>query len=72
MRIVLVVGRICLLDCNLFEPVDVDLGAHGRFDDRSVDDKPLPAPIAHPIAYGAAASASVAALGAIAWRLLRR
>lgn len=22
MRIVLVVGRICLLDCNLFEPVD--------------------------------------------------
>ena len=57
---------------NLFEPVDVDLGAHGRFDDRSVDDKPLPAPIAHPIAYGAAASASVAALGAIAWRLLRR
>lgn len=57
---------------NLFAPVDVDFGAHGRFDDRAIDDKPLPAPVAHPVAYGAVASAGALALGAIAWRLVRR
>jgi hypothetical protein len=56
---------------NLFQPVDVDLGAHGRFDDRAIDDRPLPAPIAHPAAYAAAAAAALA-FGATAWRLLRR
>ncbi|HEX3265521.1 MAG TPA: SDR family oxidoreductase [Candidatus Limnocylindrales bacterium] len=57
---------------NLFEPVDADQGAHGRFDAEAIDDRPLPAPIAHPVAYGAAASAGALAIGAVAWRLLRR
>lgn len=56
---------------NLFEPVEVDPGAHGRFDDRAVDDRPLPAPLAHPLRY-AAASAAALAVGATAWRLRRR
>jgi short-subunit dehydrogenase len=58
---------------NLFEAVDgdVDFGARGRFDDQAIDDKPLPAPIAHPVAYGAVASAGALALGALAWRLRR-
>jgi short-subunit dehydrogenase len=56
---------------NLFEPVDLDPGAHGQFDDRAIDDKPLPAPIAHPLGYGVAAAVT-AALAGLAWRITRR
>jgi hypothetical protein len=55
---------------NLFEPVETDFGAHGRFDAQAVDDRPLPAPIAHPVGYTAAAAAAVAA-GLLAWRATR-
>jgi NAD(P)-dependent dehydrogenase (short-subunit alcohol dehydrogenase family) len=55
---------------NLFEPVDVDPGAHGRFDDRSIDDRPLPAPIAHPVGFAAAAIGTTAAI-ALARRIGR-
>jgi hypothetical protein len=47
---------------DLFAPVNIDHGAHGRFDDRAIDDRPLPAPLAHPVAYGAAAAATVGAI----------
>jgi NAD(P)-dependent dehydrogenase (short-subunit alcohol dehydrogenase family) len=57
---------------NLFEPVDVDAGAHGRFDEQAIDDRPLPSPMAH--AGWAAVGVSgllAAAAAAAAWRLRR-
>ena len=56
---------------NLYEPVEIDPGAHGRFDDRAIDDAPLPAPIAHP-GWTAVASAGALALAGLAWRVSRR
>jgi NAD(P)-dependent dehydrogenase (short-subunit alcohol dehydrogenase family) len=58
---------------NLYDPVDLDPGAHGSFDDRAIDDKPLPAPLAHPVAYGATAAVALGAVAAlIGWRSNRR
>ena len=56
---------------NLFTPVDIDLGPHGRFDDRAIDDRPLPVPIAHP-GWTAAGVAAGLAAGAALWRIARR
>lgn len=59
---------------NLFEPIDLDHGAHGRFDDVAIDDRPLPAPIAHPVGAVVAASAVAGAAAglALAARRIRR
>jgi NAD(P)-dependent dehydrogenase (short-subunit alcohol dehydrogenase family) len=56
---------------NLLEPVEVDYGAHGRFDAEAIDDRPLPAPIAHPGKFAVALGAGLA-LGAAALRIARR
>jgi short-subunit dehydrogenase len=56
---------------NLWEPLDVDLGAHGRFDRPAIDDRPLPAPIAHP-GWAAIAVGSAVATAALLWRAMRR
>jgi NAD(P)-dependent dehydrogenase (short-subunit alcohol dehydrogenase family) len=56
---------------NLFEPVEMDAGAHGPFDDRAIDDRPLPSPIGHPGRYAAAAGAAAALVALVAWRTSR-
>ena len=57
---------------NLFDPVAADPGAHGPFDDKALDDKPLPSPLAH-AGWTAAGVAAMAAAGAAAaiWRSRR-
>jgi NAD(P)-dependent dehydrogenase (short-subunit alcohol dehydrogenase family) len=56
---------------NLFEPVDVDLGAHGRFDAEAIDDRPLPSPMAHAGWAALGVSGLAAAAAAAIWRLRR-
>jgi len=56
---------------NLFEPVDVDFGAHGRFDERAIDDRPLPSPMAHAGWAALGISGLLAAGAATVWRLRR-
>jgi NAD(P)-dependent dehydrogenase (short-subunit alcohol dehydrogenase family) len=55
---------------NLFEPVDVDYGAHGRFDAGAIDDKPLPSPMAH-AGWAAVGISGLIAAAATVWRLRR-
>ena len=55
---------------NLFGPVDIDAGAHGRFDGQAIDDRPLPSPLAH-AGWAAVAITGLIAAAATAVRLRR-
>jgi NAD(P)-dependent dehydrogenase (short-subunit alcohol dehydrogenase family) len=56
---------------NLFEPIGLDPGAHGQFDDQAIDDRPLPSPLAHAGWAVAGAAAVAAAAAATIWRWRR-
>ena len=51
--------------------VEVDFGAHGRFDQRAIDDRPLPSPMAHAGWAALGISGLLAAGAATVWRLRR-
>ena len=56
---------------NLFEPVEVDAGALGRFDEQAIDDRRLPSPMAHAGWAAVGVSGVLAAAAVTVWRLRR-